>query len=58
MTGKLYAPKEAASLLGVHPKTFRRWARESRIQPAVDRPTCRRFTEAQVLEVGKGKGRA
>ena len=48
---KLYAPKEAAAVVGVHPKTFRRWAGASGIRPAVLRPNCRRFTLEQVLAI-------
>lgn len=48
---KLYAPKEAAQLVGVHPKTFRRWACESGIRPVVLRRNMRRFTFDQVLRI-------
>ena len=51
----LYAPKEAADLLRVHPKTFRRWAQESGVRPVVLRPNCRRFTEDQVLAIANAK---
>jgi predicted site-specific integrase-resolvase len=51
----LYAPKEAADLLRVHPKTFRRWAAESGVRPVVLRPNCRRFTEDQVLAIANAR---
>lgn len=55
---KLYAPKEAAQLVGVHPKTFRRWACESGIRPVILRPNMRRFSFTQVLKIANSNRRA
>lgn len=51
----LLAPKEAAELLKVHPKTFRRWAAESGVRPVVARPNCRRFTEEQIIAIANAR---
>lgn len=51
MGGMLLSPKDAAVFLGIHPKTFRRWAGASGIPPTVARPNCRRFTRDQVLAI-------
>lgn len=54
--GMLLSPKDASIFLGIHPKTFRRWAAASGIAPTVARPNCRRFTREQVLAIANKHG--
>lgn len=56
LAARLFAPKEAADLLKVHVKTFRRWASESGVRPIIGRANCRRFTLGQILRIGMAKG--
>lgn len=55
--GVLLSPKEAAVFLGIHPKTFRRWAGESGVAPTVSRRNCRRYTREQVLAIANPRER-
>ena len=56
-TPELYAPKDAARYLGIHPKTFRRWAAAARdIRPVVRRATMVRFTLRQVVVIANRNG--
>lgn len=59
MRDQLFAPKDAAQYLGIHPKTFRRWAGMAKdVVPIVRRKNTRRFTLAQVVTIANRQGGA
>lgn len=59
MADQLFAPKDAAAYLGIHPKTFRRWAGAAKdVRPVVARRNCRRFTLQQVVIIANRNGGA
>jgi len=45
---KLYRIKEALEILGVHPKTLRRWAREGKIKVVRTVGGIRRIPESEI----------
>jgi len=49
--GKLYRIKEVAEILGVHPKTVQKWAREGKIKVVYTVGGRRRIPESEIMRL-------
>jgi len=52
----MYTISEAATLLGVHPNTLRRWEADGKVKPAYTLGGQRRFTQEEINRIRREMG--